>query len=645
MHDNMANKVELKSNPENASGMPVNFACGAELKHFSKLARFFFIFVLILNCFLSAPFDLSGVSATESVETTSGVDVIIALDCSGSMQRTDREMYLVDGAKLLLDQFDKSVSRYGIVMFDGEVRDVLPLQSLTDNTLINNTKKQISQKYGQDGKNTDTVRAIARALQELEQNPSKNRQMIVLFTDGHDEPVRSLEELNNERDYVVSRCAELGIPIYTIGLDYGDAGLMSPDSVGILKNVSESTGAKSYKISKSEEIAETILSVYSDFTFSQSGSVIQGTFSGEPQDFFITVPDPYMLYVNMNVLSNSVIDVRVFDPYGAEVTDTDKVYIGLIQGRYITIQIIQPSKGGWTVTMTGEKGLQYNIDFVYLYTLLINQKAADPDGGPDYSSGNARIEARLATETGDVTDTDIYKNVESVTFDVADSFGTSRMYTGKLENDCFTVDISDLPEGDYEVTAHLQHKYFTRDSFDALKITLPETKAVIATTAPTAAPASVQISQDDGNPFFIILIIAIILLIIAAAFFSFKAVGSKGDPIKREFEIIIYNSGGVVESFNTGGYFYDRIIRSVELSEIMRYYNVNTGSPKADAICGDILLSGRKNGIIIKTKRKDLTITSSDGKIDGYPALLANAGGGYIAVDFKDTNSTTVKLT
>ena len=443
---------------------------------------------------------------------------------------------------------------------------------------------------------------------------------------------------------------ELGIPIYTIGLDY--EGLMSKDAIKILGDTSDKTGAKSYKISKSEEIADTILSIYSDFIYSNNPDAITGKFSGEPQDFTIDIPDPYMLYVNMNVLSTSVIDISVVDPDGKDVTNTGKVYIGAEEGRYLTIQIIQPAEGSWTVTMTGEKDLGYTIDFVYLYTLIVSPKVTDKNGASDYYAGNARIETRLATDMGEISDPGVYGNIVDVTLNATDSNGNKYEYSSHFENNCYITDISDLPEGDYAVSIYLQHKYFTRDVVNALEMTLkppaipvtanstdPTTTTVVPATTPQST-TSPPLPQDNG--WLVILIAILVIIIIATVVFALiKGKGPPPVPIKGEFEIDISNDTANIDSFRTGGYFFSRDIEAVELSEIMRHFNVRTEDGKTDSMCEDIMFFGTKNGIMLKIKNKELKIMSNCGRIDGHPSF--KTVGDYIEIEFKDANHTKIR--
>jgi|GEM_PF-4148207 len=616
---------------------------GVILKRFKNIARFFLIFSLIL-CFISSV-DLLNINVIADDILTTGVDVIMVLDCTGSMATTDADKYSVDGAKLMLDQlFDKEKSRYGVVMFDGEVRDVLPLQRLNTDALREEMRAEIVRKYGQDGPNTDTVRGLARALQELEQNPSDNKRMIILFTDGYDNPVRTEEELKKERDFVLARCAELGIPVYTIGLDV--RGSLGAEAAAILKDIADKTNAESHPISSGKEIQDAIPKIYRHFMTSLNPDAESGIFGSGAYEKIVGVPDPYMLYLNVNVLSDSeVIDVRVFNPGGDDVTaNANKVYISQSPGRYSTVQITQPEKGDWKVTLKGEEGIEFTMDFVYLYTLRISQNIAGKDGQPDYSVGNARIEARLATETGDVSDLNIYNDIKTVIFMIAGEDGKENIYEGKYESDCFAADISDLPEGDYEVTAHLEHKYFTRDSFDPINITLgqPDPSAGKSNIQTTTSGNSTA-STNEKFPIWIILIIAgAVILIIVIIAIALNKKGGKDEPIKGEFEIDISNDNGNIEVFRTGGLFYDSNIRNISLSDMLHWGRVDVGTKEATAICGDIILAGRKEGVIFKIKRKDLTIMSSDARIDGHNALSTQ--GGYVMIDFNDNDNTRIRI-
>ncbi|MDR0958690.1 MAG: VWA domain-containing protein, partial [Clostridiales bacterium] len=444
-------------------------------------------FAVVLFCFF-----LSG-NAVFSADA--GVDVVIAIDCSGSMVNADPEKLVVDCATVLLDQLDKSSARYGAVFFDGEIRTVMPLAEISQQDFIDRIKSELKQNYVRDGNKTDSPRAIARALSMLETNDIGNRQFIVLLTDGNDIPERTVQELETERQYVIERCESLDIPVYTIGLNVD--GSMSQDSIS---EISEKTDAKSYELSSVDELNSVVIGgIYNDFINKMSGaSIAQGNFTGAEQEVYVEIPDSYVSLANFNILSAANVNVQVFDQTGTDVTtDANKVLVTKSQS-YVTAQLVQPEKGKWKIVFVGETGVKYEIQLIYDYALKVQENIASN------TVGNVVLECFLADNAGIVTDTAIYQNVTGAYFNITDASGNMSEYSAAFDGDKYSADIP-LPEGDYTFSATIEHKNFTRESVAPVQLKIIPMQATSVPTAvpslTTIAPSITQVPEQQTEKF------------------------------------------------------------------------------------------------------------------------------------------------
>lgn len=147
-------------------------------------------------------------SSRENVDVE-GIDIISALDISGSMLAEDFKPNRLESAKNVLSEFvDGRVNdRVGLVVFAGESFTQCPLT--TDHTVIKNLIKDI--KYGLIEDGTAIGDGLATAINRLKESEAKSK-VIILLTDG----------VNNS-GYIDPRSAAdiavtYGIRVYTIGV-------------------------------------------------------------------------------------------------------------------------------------------------------------------------------------------------------------------------------------------------------------------------------------------------------------------------------------------------------------------------------------------------------------------------------------------
>jgi Ca-activated chloride channel family protein len=145
---------------------------------------------------------------------TEGVDIIIALDCSGSMQAMDldyRKRNRLDVAKEITDDFIKKriTDRVGLVVFAGDAYTQCPM-TLDHDVLLDILKGITLTMGGTIPDGTAIGLATARCLKRLENSQAKSK-IIALLTDG----------MNNAGEIDPLQAANIakiqGVKIYTIG--------------------------------------------------------------------------------------------------------------------------------------------------------------------------------------------------------------------------------------------------------------------------------------------------------------------------------------------------------------------------------------------------------------------------------------------
>jgi Ca-activated chloride channel family protein len=138
-----------------------------------------------------------------------GIDIVMALDVSGSMLAQDLKPNRLEAAKKVASEFmaDRESDRIGLVIFAGESFTQVPLT--TDHGVLLNLLHEIKPGMIEDG--TAIGLGLANAVNRLKDSDSKSK-VIILLTDGS----------NNRGQIAPITAAELaksyGIRVHTIGV-------------------------------------------------------------------------------------------------------------------------------------------------------------------------------------------------------------------------------------------------------------------------------------------------------------------------------------------------------------------------------------------------------------------------------------------
>jgi Ca-activated chloride channel homolog len=141
--------------------------------------------------------------------TTEGIDIVIALDISGSMLAEDFKPNRLEASKSVATEFiaGRPDDRMGLVVFSGESFTQCPLT--TDHAVLMNLFQGIESGIIEDG--TAIGLGLATSVNRLKDSEAKSR-VIILLTDG----------MNNRGEVAPVTAAEIaktfGIRVYTVGV-------------------------------------------------------------------------------------------------------------------------------------------------------------------------------------------------------------------------------------------------------------------------------------------------------------------------------------------------------------------------------------------------------------------------------------------
>ena len=192
---------------------------------------------------LARPLDVE-----QNVRTnTEGIDIMLAIDVSGSMLARDFKPDRITAAKEVAGSFiaDRYGDRIGLVAFAGEAFTQSPLT--TDQSTLQTLLARIRSGLIEDG--TAIGNGLATAINRLRESEAKSK-VIILLTDG----------VNNRGEIAPLTAAEIakaqGIRVYTIGV--GTEGMAPYPAIDMFGNITF--------VNQKVEIDEKTLTAISDMT-------------------------------------------------------------------------------------------------------------------------------------------------------------------------------------------------------------------------------------------------------------------------------------------------------------------------------------------------------------------------------------------
>jgi Ca-activated chloride channel family protein len=177
----------------------------------TKLKPFLHVFkILALSCLIIALARPRTVDISNQTKTTKGIDIVMAIDVSGSMLAKDLKPNRMEALKRVASDFvsERPNDRIGLVLYASEAYTKTPVTS--DKAIILEAIKGI--KYDnvlKDG--TGIGMGLATAVNRLKDSKAKSR-IIILLTDG----------VNNagfiEPETAADIAKQYGIKVYTVGI-------------------------------------------------------------------------------------------------------------------------------------------------------------------------------------------------------------------------------------------------------------------------------------------------------------------------------------------------------------------------------------------------------------------------------------------
>lgn len=199
---------------------------------------------------------------SSSETTTDGIDIVLAMDISGSMLARDFQPDRLTAAKHLASEFvaERAGDRISVVAFAGEAFTQCPLTS--DQASVATMLSRLRSGVVEDG--TAIGNGLATAVNRLRESGAKSK-VVVLLTDG----VNNRGQISPVMAAEIAR--DLGIKVYTIGVgSRGKAPFPAVDMFGntsyvmanveideeLLRKIASTTGGEYFRAEDNEALKE-----------------------------------------------------------------------------------------------------------------------------------------------------------------------------------------------------------------------------------------------------------------------------------------------------------------------------------------------------------------------------------------------------
>lgn len=239
--------------------------------------------------------------------STEGIDIVLALDISGSMLARDFKPDRLEASKNVATEFisGRPYDRIGLVVFSGESFTQCPLT--TDHAVLINLLREVQSGMIEDG--TAIGMGLANAINRIKDSEAKSK-VIILLTDG----------VNNRGEIAPATAAGIaktyGIRVYTIGV--GSQG-MAPYPVqtpfgtqfqdmpveideAILKDIAQTTGGRYFRATDNNKLVE----VYSEIDKLEKSKIDVKQFTRKEEKYLIPAIIACCLIVLELSVKNSV---------------------------------------------------------------------------------------------------------------------------------------------------------------------------------------------------------------------------------------------------------------------------------------------------------------------------------------------------
>jgi len=420
-------------------------------------------------------------SISVSHESVSGFDIVLLMDSSGSMKRTDPNNYRKDAARLFIALLGRE-DRIGVTSFGDQATLLMPpVLNITENQgkLISAVDKISSREFS-----TNITDAVQSGFDQLKQTRNRNR-ILLLMSDGKlalgspEKDVSALAELTK----LLPELAKAGIRLYTVAFT-------EESDSALLENMARVTGGFF-------RFARTDTDVHVMFTSIFEKIKSPDTIPLEGEMFMIDreIQEAIVLVTKKPGTAISLMDPAMKKHAAGRHSDNLQWSASRV---FDMITIKNPAAGKWRVDLISNEGNR-----VFVITNLRLKSSFDK--GFVVTGETITIDAWLENPGGIITDDKLLENTlfsaeitspdkKSAKLDLVVARGGETRPSG-----IYSATFSPSMIGEYIVRILAAGKTFTRERSIPFKVVEPTPPADLIVSEQSVTPPSAPVSEEPRS--------------------------------------------------------------------------------------------------------------------------------------------------
>jgi|GEM_PF-4859630 len=368
--------------------------------------------LLVLSMFLLTmslyPVKAQSISGDNGKKT---MNLVIVLDRTGSLQKSDPNRLSQEAAKLIVDLMVQNGSKIGLVQYTDKVTDRLDITDLNGQGEKNKLKAYVDGLGVPKGQSTDISSGLKEGVSMLAGLQMLENPVLILLTDGKNDfngsdrtPDISQQDMNQALDTAKNK----EILVYTIGLNAD--GSVDNDK---LSRIAKETGGKSYIVDRADDLPDIISNVYTDalgYKLLSLGSD-RNTLSGNFDTYNFDITNRSVAEANIVIHKNRDVQVKLIKPDGTEVFWDNNRFIASPSRNYLSYKILNPNQGQWRFVVKGTRNDEVKISLLYNYDLAIHM---DELSASSSTGTEILVKAHFRRQGRAIGDKSLYKDMSAV---------------------------------------------------------------------------------------------------------------------------------------------------------------------------------------------------------------------------------------
>lgn len=418
-----------------------------------KGARSFCATTMAITLVLCLAFSLFSVFVRASSTDRNRFNVMIVLDASGSMNRTDKGGLRFEAINQFTNLLAEQGNYLGGIVFSTKIsaqQEPTAINSQGDKDAVISVLKSVKA-----GGWTNIGEALLFAVNSLNEKGDPTLPSVVIFLSDGNTEMASEKETSASLDLkadAIQKARESGVAIYSICLNADDSA-----DVSEMEQISQATGGVFREVGSAEDLGEVFNTFYNliygtstiilvDETFPQSG-IVEKEFE---------IPGIGVEEVNV-IIYGKISNLALFKPDGTESSATATTLSSLTM-----LKVTDVVPGKWRIVTTGVRGDQIKINMVYNTNLGVDILLANDESTVDTET-TVTVKASLKSGGQAATNESQYAGY-SAQLHVLDSYDNEITSTPMpVVGDHFEVDLK-FDEGVYKFKATITGNHIDRES-------------------------------------------------------------------------------------------------------------------------------------------------------------------------------------